>query len=39
MTPARRLRRMTYEGARTRYPDGVPEAVRAQIEKELQLIG
>src|SRR5262249_48890636 len=31
------LRRKTYEGAKTRYPDpgGLPEKVRAQIEKEL----
>jgi error-prone DNA polymerase len=33
-----RLRRLTYEGARTRYPSGTPEAVRMQIEKELALI-
>ena len=38
-TPASFLRRMTYEGAARRYPDGLPEAVRAQIEKELHLIG
>jgi error-prone DNA polymerase len=33
------LRRLTYEGARTRYPRGLPENVRAQIEKELALVG
>jgi error-prone DNA polymerase len=33
------LRRLTYEGARTRYPQGLPETVRAQIEKELELVG
>src|SRR5207237_5596917 len=32
------LRRLTYEGAAGRYPDGLPSAVRAQIEKELALI-
>jgi error-prone DNA polymerase len=32
------LRRLTYEGARNRYPRGLPEGVRAQIEKELELV-
>ena len=32
------LRRMTYEGAASRYGGMVPERVRAQIEKELALI-
>jgi len=32
------LRRLTYEGALGRYPDGVPDGVRAQIERELALI-
>jgi error-prone DNA polymerase len=33
-----KLRRLTLEGLRVRYPDGVPENVRAQVEKELVLI-
>jgi error-prone DNA polymerase len=33
-----RLRRLTYAGLERRYPDGVSEAVRVQIEKELALI-
>ena len=37
-TPDTVLRRLTYEGARTRYPQGLPEAVGAQIETELALI-
>jgi error-prone DNA polymerase len=32
------LRRLTYEGARTRYPREPPPGVREQIEKELALI-
>ncbi len=32
------LRQQTEEGARRRYPHGVPEAVSAQIQRELQLI-
>ncbi len=32
------LRRVVEIGCRVRYPDGVPVAVRAQIEKELDLI-
>ncbi len=32
------LRRLTIEGACDRFPRGVPEATRAQIEKELALI-
>jgi error-prone DNA polymerase len=38
-TPAGYLRRITYEGGARRYPAGLPEAVRAQIEHELVLIG
>jgi error-prone DNA polymerase len=39
-TPAQqRLERLTQEGAARRYPAGVPEKIRAQVEKELQLIG
>lgn len=33
------LRRLTYEGAGRRYPEGVPDTVQQQIEHELQLIG
>jgi DNA-directed DNA polymerase III PolC len=33
-----RLRRLTLEGARGRYPAGVPADVAAQIEKELALV-
>jgi error-prone DNA polymerase len=33
-----RLRRLTLAGLSGRYPEGVPEAVRLQIEKELRLI-
>ncbi|KWU26347.1 error-prone DNA polymerase [Burkholderia cenocepacia] len=32
------LRQETYIGARRRFPDGIPTAVQAQIEHELQLI-
>jgi error-prone DNA polymerase len=32
------LRRLTWEGAARRYPDGVPDKVRAQVEYELGLI-
>ncbi len=37
-TPDEALRRLTEAGARMRYPQGVPESVTAQIEKELALI-
>ena len=37
-TPASYLRRLTEEGARWRWPDGVPPAERAGIEHELALI-
>ena len=30
---------LTYEGARERYPDGIPDDVVAQLDKELRLIG
>ena len=33
-----KLRRLTLEGARGRYPGGVPEGVALQVEKELALI-
>ena len=38
LTPAQTLRQLTNEGAARRYPQGVPEAVRAQLEHELALI-
>ena len=38
-TPDAALRRLTYEGALVRYPHGIPSSVRAQIEKELSLVG
>ncbi|MDZ7914353.1 MAG: error-prone DNA polymerase [Rhodococcus sp. (in: high G+C Gram-positive bacteria)] len=37
-TPSSYLRRITYEGAGRRWPEGVPAKVEAQIEHELQLI-
>jgi error-prone DNA polymerase len=36
---AERLARLTWEGARERYPRGLPEKVRRQIDYELELIG
>jgi error-prone DNA polymerase len=38
MTPAQALRRFTIEGARKRYPSGVPWKVRRQLVHELRLI-
>ncbi len=38
-TPASYLRRSTYEGAEGRFPQGMPNSVQLQIEKELALIG
>ena len=38
MTPAAYLRRETLAGAQRRYPQGLPEKVRAQIDSELALI-
>ena len=38
MTATQTLRALTYEGAATRYPDGIPERVRGLVEKELALI-
>ncbi len=38
-TPATHLRRLTLEGAASRYPRGVLRSVQDQIEHELQLIG
>jgi error-prone DNA polymerase len=37
-TPAGYLRRLTYEGAHWRWPDGVPQGERDAIEHELALI-
>jgi error-prone DNA polymerase len=37
-TPDERLRRFTHEGARERYPNGVPPAVLEQVQKELVFI-
>ncbi len=37
-TPAQTLRQYTEEGAQRRYPGGVPQDVRAQVEHELALI-
>ena len=38
MTARAALAWLSWEGARARYPEGVPEAVRAQIGHELELI-
>jgi len=38
-TPTSHLRALTEAGARRRFPNGVPDKVRALIEKELALIG
>ena len=37
-TPQAELARLSREGAKNRYPDGVPEKVSAQIDYELKLI-
>jgi len=37
-TPSETLERLTWEGARKRYPEGVPENVKKQIDYELKLI-
>ncbi len=37
-TPDAVLRRLTYEGVLGRYPAGLQESIRAQIEKELALV-
>ena len=37
-TPAQCLRRLTAEGARERYPGGMPEKIQTQIDCELALI-
>ncbi|HEX2732477.1 MAG TPA: error-prone DNA polymerase [Polyangiaceae bacterium] len=38
-TPDQRLERLTWEGAHSRYPDGVTGTVEQQLRKELALIG
>ncbi|MBC5784948.1 error-prone DNA polymerase [Ramlibacter sp. USB13] len=38
LTPRQALRRFTIEGARSRYPEGVPWRVRRQLVRELDLI-
>ena len=38
MTGEEWLRKITYEGAAQRYPDGIPDEVTLQVEKELSLI-
>ncbi|RYF42124.1 MAG: PHP domain-containing protein, partial [Comamonadaceae bacterium] len=37
-SPAACLRRLTAEGARQRFPDGIPPRIQANIDKELALI-
>lgn len=37
-SPSQALARKTWEGAQERYPGGIPDKVRLQIEKELALI-
>ena len=39
MTPQAELARLAWAGSKTRYPDGVPDKVSAQIKYELKLIG
>lgn len=39
LTPQQTLEALTWEGAATRYPDGPPPHVRAQLRHELRLIG
>ncbi|NMG41183.1 DNA polymerase III subunit alpha [Chelativorans sp. ZYF759] len=38
LTPQQTLERLAWEGAETRYPEGLPESVRAAIRHELDLI-
>ncbi len=38
MTPTQALRHLTYEGAKERYPQGIPQRVVELLEKELPLI-
>jgi error-prone DNA polymerase len=37
-TPQSHLEKLTWAGAKERYPDGVPETVKATLQKELELI-
>ena len=39
MTPREYLKRLTWQGAQQRYPDGVPDKVLRLLKHELQLIG
>ena len=39
MTPLEYLTRLAWEGARWRYPEGIPEKVQRLLEHELKLIG
>ncbi len=39
MTPREYLARLVWEGARWRYPEGIPEKVRHLLDHELKLIG
>ena len=39
LTPQQTLERLTFEGAATRYPEGLPDKVRASLNHELTLIG
>ncbi|WP_312572983.1 error-prone DNA polymerase, partial [Brevundimonas sp.] len=38
LTPQQALERLTWEGAEARYPEGLPEKVRASLNHELRLI-
>lgn len=38
LTPIEHLCRLSWDGARERYPDGVPEKIRKQLDYELTLI-
>src|SRR5699024_2666580 len=38
LSPDEWLRQLTFEGAKSRYPEGIPQDVRAQLNKELALI-
>ena len=39
LTPQQALERLTWEGAARRYPEAVPDQVRARLRHELRLIG
>jgi error-prone DNA polymerase len=38
LTPQETLAKLTWEGAEARYPEGVPDSVRASLQHELRLI-